>query len=331
MSTPHVPEYETVLAHPVDASIWADWSVLRSRSSSSSPFAVPALMKAIAQATDRDLHVALVHADGRPCLGIPLYVDSRLGIRRAGMPPFVPYAPLLQAGEWSAWTTHQRRDPVALLAGKIANSLGAAALHLQPGWLDVRPFIWQGWSARPFYTYMAPLDDPEGPLTRWAKNNRRDFRFYAADYEVREDLRDLDKIVELVESSYARHGRPLPIQPVRLSGLLGQILPSDIARVFLATDRVGRPVAGLVLLVDNDRAFYWLSGSEPGPAMTVLIGTVFEWLSAEGKKSIDFVGANTPSIAEFKRRFGSQLIPYFRVETFSGALTRWLHTVRPLV
>jgi CelD/BcsL family acetyltransferase involved in cellulose biosynthesis len=331
MSTPHVPEYETVLADPTEAGVWADWSVLRSGSPFSSPFANPDLMRGLEKASRRDLRLALVYADGRPCLGIPLYADRRLGILRAGMPPFVPYAPLLRSGEWSAWATHQRRDPVALLAGKLGGAFGAAALHLQPEWVDVRPFVWQGWSARPFYTYLAPLDDPEGPLARWAKNNRRDFRFYAADYAVREDIGDRDRVVSLVESSYARHERPLPIPPERLSALLGSILPSEFARIFLATDRIGRPVAGLVLLVDRDRATYWLSGSQPGPAMTVLIGTVFEWLAAEGMRTIDFVGANTPSIAEFKRRFGSQLIPYYRVEFFSGALTRWLNTVRPIV
>jgi hypothetical protein len=39
--------------------------------------------------------------------------------------------------------------------------------------------------------------------------------------------------------------------------------------------------------------------------MTVLIGTVVPRLHALGVKSFDFVGANTPSITEFKRRFGS--------------------------
>ena len=53
--------------------------------------------------------------------------------------------------------------------------------------------------------------------------------------------------------------------------------------------------------------------------MTVLLGHVLARLREEGVAYFDFVGANTPSIAEFKRRFGSELVSYFRAR----------HTARP--
>ena len=53
--------------------------------------------------------------------------------------------------------------------------------------------------------------------------------------------------------------------------------------------------------------------------MTVLVGNLLARLRDQGVHMLDFVGANTPSIAEFKRKFGSRIVPYYRVE----------HVVRP--
>ncbi len=83
-------------------------------------------------------------------------------------------------------------------------------------------------------------------------------------------------------------------------------------RIFVARPKdQQQPDAGIVVLHDGETACYWIAGSKPGPAMTVLLGHVLEELKSSGLRSFDFIGANTPSIAEFKRRFGPALTPYY--------------------
>ena len=68
-----------------------------------------------------------------------------------------------------------------------------------------------------------------------------------------------------------------------------------------------------MVLTHGRTAYYWIAGSVPGPAMTVILGAVLGRLRSEGFESFDFLGANTPSIAEFKRRFGPALVEYPRL------------------
>ena len=89
--------------------------------------------------------------------------------------------------------------------------------------------------------------------------------------------------------------------------------------------------AGLIVLHDANSAYYWIAGSKPGPAMTVLIGNVLTELKQAKFNTFDFVGANTPSIAEFKRRFGPVLTPYIAgFVTPNRLLNTLLHTKRIL-
>ncbi|HET6566995.1 MAG TPA: hypothetical protein VFG50_03460, partial [Rhodothermales bacterium] len=56
------------------------------------------------------------------------------------------------------------------------------------------------------------------------------------------------------------------------------------------------------------------AGSEPGPAMSVLLANMLPALASSGMRTFDYQGANTPSIAEFKRRMGARLVSYYGIE-----------------
>ena len=92
--------------------------------------------------------------------------------------------------------------------------------------------------------------------------------------------------------------------------------------------RDGVPEAGLAALTDGRTAHYWLAGSVPGAAMTVLLAEAFTRLAEEGVTTFDFAGANTPSIAEFKRKFGSTLVPYARARCVSHPALRLADRLR---
>lgn len=144
---------------------------------------------------------------------------------------------------------------------------------------------------------------------------------------MREGLDEVEAAVALVEGSHDRQEHALGTPPETLAVLARALGRAGLVRVFVAR-RGGTPEAGLLVLTDGHTAHYWLAGSVPGPAMTVLVGHVMERLREEGAAYFDFVGANTPSIAEFKRKFGGLLVPYFRARHTAHPALRLLDRLR---
>jgi hypothetical protein len=104
------------------------------------------------------------------------------------------------------------------------------------------------------------------------------------------------------------------------------------ARLFGARNTQSGDVESAVAILSHDAtAYYWIAGGAAGPGMTVLLANLFEMLQDEAVQTFDFVGANTDSIAEFKRRFGGHLTTYFRAVWRNGPLINAedaLHSLR---
>ena len=136
-------------------------------------------------------------------------------------------------------------------------------------------------------------------------------------------------IVQLCAESYRRHGRRLPADTAGLLRLVDALHAEGQVRLFTATPHnADTPEGGLAVLHDGHTAHYWIAGSAPGPAMTVLLGHTLPRLRDDGIEEFDFVGANTPSIAEFKRHFGPVLTPYFYLEKITRPELRLLYRLK---
>jgi len=253
----------------------------------------------------------LVTASGRDEAGCLAYWRQRGPYRMTALPPFTPYAPLLLRTQPNEARIHTRRSALeALLATLEAHFARLSFFVLLP---DVRPASWRGWTATPFYTYLLPLQHDD-LLERWSGGTRRLFQNHRAAYRV-EEGRDPTSILALSAGSYQRHARSLPGEEARLAQLIETLRDAGLARLFTATPLDGStPEGGVVILQDGQTAHDWIAGSTRGPAMTVLLGHTLSCLRDAGIQQFDFVGANTPSIAEFKRHFGPVLTPYYHLE-----------------
>lgn len=301
----------------IDPDACARWAAVRDPAD---PFGSPAYIEALQETGFR---LGFVASDD----GEPLALARLFGrvFRRAGVPPLTPYSPIanrLLAGDADAAVD----DPLAPL-GRAAAAFDDVLLHLPPSVEDVRGLQWSGWDVEPRYTYRldpAVSCDPE----RWSSNPRRTFRKHRARFTIREDGARTADVARLCAASYARHGRRPPL-PQEGMALLGQRLhEAGMARCFVAEDPDGGVHAGLTLLQGRAIAYYWMAGSEPGPAMTVLIGGVLERLASEAVPVLDLVGANTPSIAEFKRRFNPELVRYHAARCTPGRAFGILRSLR---
>jgi hypothetical protein len=224
-------------------------------------------------------------------------------LRRFTHPAFCYYSPVLLEQGVSA------RDLIA--TGMRA---GASRLQLPPG---IRFENERETPSRDFKTYHVSTDalDPSS----WSASQRRLFARSREAYRFREG--SAAEIVSRSVEAYGRHGRKAPFNERQMKDLVSRLQGLGLVEIHALDAQSSSNEAALAILLDDRTACYWLAGSKPGPAMTVLLGNVFEKLKERGL-SLDFLGANTPSIAEFKRRFGGELVSHVHLELESEGAFR---------
>lgn len=329
---------------------WSRWKRLRRQAGEVSLFSDPRFAETLAETLEAPVRGFGVFEDaGRnrrgddasaerdtesepnavPVAGVLVFERRRGPFRTAGLPPYCPHTPLLLRSPYSEADAHYRRTPVGPLLEALAATYDAVQLDLAPGFGDVRPFDWSGWRARPLYTYRAPVGGGEEQIGTWSGSTRRTYQNEQSAFTLEREEVPPATLVDLCAASYERHGRRLP-GPGReaLTRALTRLRELELARVIgLRRRESGAIEAAAGLLLGEERAYYWVGGSRPGPSMTVLLGHL---LSGDlvPREEIDLMGANTPSIAEFKRKFGASLSPYYRIEATPSRLLRLGRSLR---
>jgi GNAT acetyltransferase-like protein len=252
---------------------------------------------------------------------------TRGPVRELVLPLFSPFSGLILP-QLAESDVHARKDPLAELGSLLESGFDRVRLHLPPSVNDIRPLIWRGWRVSPLYTYT--LDPTVGP-EKWSASARRTLRKSRSAFQLRVEPEAAAEVVALMLESYSRHGRTGPADAGQITEVCSKLVQSGLAECIVARKETGTAEAGIVLLHGPAASYYWMAGSNPGPAMTVLMAFALETLSQRGVECFDLVGANTPTIAEFKRRFGPELVTYWAATFESGVVSRVVAAGRDLL
>ena len=320
------PSYLTVLKQSDDCRlVWRNafdgWGPCR-------PFLHPAFQEGLERLVPWD-RVVIVDK-GQPVMSG--FVRSRGPVKDLVLPPFQPFSALAPD-----------------CGGKeIAESLRAAdglpknwLVSFGPAEVDAGDTsLLAGYSAQKRSTYLLRTAPVDSAISAWSAGPRRQFRNATDNYrfwcshdssgQATAEAKQLDEVihasVQLAEQAYARHKRMLPLPARGLARWASDLVYAEIARVYGLFDvDSGNVVAAIVALHDRRTAWYWIAGSEPGPGMTVLMAHVQSDLHQAGIEVLDLMGANTPGIAEFKRRFGGEHATYMHLmhRTLAGRTAEW--------
>ena len=294
------------LAHTTSEAISEEaWQALWNDSPQRSAFSSVQYAQCAAKAHGLRTRAHWVSDAGTPVAGAIMYGRARLGRVQAVVPPFTQYSALVLNHAPSETAIHRKEDALAALLESLEGSYSRVQLLAKLA--DPRPAQWRGWQVSPLFTY--ELTSEQG-VESWSASARAAHKKHQGEYYVVEGPDMARDIVKLCAKSYQRHQRKLPANQDAMVSLIGSL--GSAVRCFIAQSRkTYERLAGLAVLHDGQTAHYWLAGSVPGPSMTVLLGEVLPELYAAGIKTFDLVGANTPSIAEFKRRFGPRLTQYY--------------------
>ncbi len=302
------------------------WNALHQAAAVRTPFARLDYVRAVAAAAKWRLGVHIVPGEQQDLAGAAVTWKRRGPWREAMPPPFTPFSAALLRALPDASDVHARTTPLESLLAELETGYDRVHMHLSPEYADVRPAQWRGWTVRPLYTYR--LRAADGPET-WSKGAARTFRTGQDAYDLLEGDETGQDAVRLAAASYARQRRNMPLGSDALATLVQRAERLGLASSFAVRHRDSGAIHAAVVALRSDRqAYYWVVGSVPGPSMTVLLGKMLPRLHAYGVDAFDLMGANTPGIAEFKRRFGARLTPYYRIGFCKKPMLQWLAGLR---
>ena len=194
---------------------------------------------------------------------------------------------------------------------------------------DPRPYVWADYDVETLWTYRLKVgDESPGSLLKDASKSLRREIGDARDLDVtvereEDDLDGARSVFEETRKRYAEQGRTLSLSWDYVSDMVETMLETDRARVYVARDGEGRFLTGITVVYSNDAAYFWQGGARSiheGVAINSLVHwNIVEDVAKDPPRetvdTYDLLGANTERLCKYKAKFGSELTPYYRVET----------------
>jgi hypothetical protein len=185
-----------------------------------------------------------------------------------------------------------------------------------PAFIDIRPFIWNGWQSSVHYTYFLNLEgDFAGKISRKIHQTIRKSQKLGITFKKETDL---DLCYLLIVKTYEKQHLVPPVSKNFIKQIIDLIISKNIGEMWVARTSTGEPAAAEIIMWDNKRAHRWIAASDAKfkntGATSLLMFEIFQDLQTRGFREINLMCANEPYLAEFVSKFQPRLIPYYSVE-----------------
>jgi len=302
------------------------WDEFVRRAVGGSIFSTGAWLRCAQQATGGQIRCFGCYKNGHLMAGVSGLEQRRRFLKRLTTPVLTPHGGLLLApvpSKGPAKLEAEWNRATSLLVAHLTGLYDHVHLVHAPAVQDLREFAWAGWHARVRYTYQMDLSDLEALWERVERRTRTVIRkAEKAGFQLR-PTDDMDLFRRQYELIYARQEGPPPVDPVVAQRFAQSALAAGLGRAFAVESPAGE-VASIVIFVEGfDTAYAWAAGADPEFNPTGATSLLYwKFFEQSPLKKFDFVGANIPAIARFKRGFGGDLVPYYAVEGFGNAWVR---------
>ncbi len=256
-------------------------------------------------------------------------VTTRRGpLTRLTTPPLTPHAGFLVApvaGKSPGRLESAWHQSVAALSAGLWRQFHHVQLALGPGLHDARPFTWGRWTVATRYTYVIPDTRPEPWWDRLERRTRTVLRKAQQGGFTVHAIGDLGELGRLYELLYESRQQIAPVPTGRVLRFANLAVADGLAEAHAVAAPDGQVASVVVFVRGWDTLHAWVAGADPqfnpSGATTLLYWDV---VTRAGLPRFDFVGANLPGVAHFKRGFGGDLIPYLVVDRCRHAGVRAL-------
>jgi len=188
-----------------------------------------------------------------------------------------------------------------------------------PNLFDIRPFTWNGWTDKVYYTYYLDLQkDMEYSISKKARNIVK--KAIKNGVKVKK-LNNPSMFYDLFSMTYNRQGLSPPVTKNFIKELLAVLNLENNGDMWVAETSSGEVIASEIFVWDNKMAYRWAAAShtelrEMG-ATSLLLYEIFQDLRDRGFDEANLMAANTPQLAHFISSFNPKLVPYYSLEQMS--------------
>jgi len=306
---------------------YGEWDTFISRISIYSLFNSSLWCETLSKVTKKEYRIIGVYKDKVLVGGCCLFIRRTPEGTAVVHPLLTPYTGLFIEPRESAYSykvENEYSQIINCIIDYLESNFDYAVLINSPQIIDIRPFIWRGWIPSVRYTYHRKKDDIF-PLSKDIERRAA----YAKDNGVFiEQGNDVKKFYQLLSKTFQRQKTVFPLNESQFAELFNELYSKSAVKMLLARTKENEIISGTLLLVDQDRIFYWVAASESNLLDTggnqLLIKEIIEKIVPE-YSFIDFVGADIESIAAYKSTFGARLISHYQV---SKAVSLRAKTVR---
>lgn len=180
------------------------------------------------------------------------------------------------------------------------------------GLLDARPFLGQGWSTTPSYSYVVDLTDLQASWGKVEQNLRRLIERAESQGLAFSEDQDFDAFFGLHAATLERHGTGVYLPRDAFARFVTTLGERNLGRLYLVRAPDGRAVAAQLCLLGPHPVSHTASaGADPefnkAGASALLRWRAFQALAARGFKGNDLTDASLNPVTHFKSQLGGQL------------------------
>ncbi len=171
------------------------------------------------------------------------------------------------------------------------------------------------------YTYILNLDQPLDliweNLNKKCRNAIRKAKKNDVTIVEGNSKKDLEDFWRMTEVTFHKWGTESPISIDYTKAVYNAFFPEEQFKIIFA-EHDGERIGGAIFLCFADRIYYWQGASYPEyyrfAPNNLIQWHIIEWAVKNGFRTYDMLGANIPSIANFKGSFGGDLVKYSYIQ-----------------
>lgn len=274
----------------------------------------------------------LVENGRQPVAVMPFLEESRAGSRLLRHVSPAPFGGILVEDQQRLFSDESWRRTIFEAIAEALRPISRATVVFQPGLIDVRPLVWQGWTAAPHYNYISRWDTADAFEKNLSSSARRQVAKARREGLTAHVESDMTSFFALRAATQKRQEFRDPIRPEGYAAMLAFNHHGLRSMAMSVRDAVGRVHAGALYSAGHHRAYYLVGASDPellgSGAPTLLHVEAIKWMEANAwPRTFDWVGANERGVAQFKSEFNPELEMLLRCE-WRGTRARILDAVR---
>ncbi len=190
--------------------------------------------------------------------------------------------------------------------------------YFHPNFKNWIPFYWNGFTQQTRYTYQIDLnkeiDEIYGGFHSKLKNDIKNA--HKQGVIVKKDI-EFDIFYKVIDKTFRRQGSKAPFNKESLEVFSMKVAENGRFTSFGALDLNSSLIAVLGLVYDERVSYLILNGidieNQIRGANALMIFEAIKFIKAKNIPIFDFEGSMLPGVEQFYRRFGGELVPYYRI------------------